>query len=153
MLKQPFNVKTIILGANGQLGSDLVKAFRTRGDDVAALTHQDVEISDAAGLERKWESLKPAVVVNTTAFHNVELCESEPETALVVNALAPRHLAEASIKHGFKLIHISTDYVFDGAKGRPYTESDAARPLNCYGNSMERRRAGPKRASILSGRC
>jgi dTDP-4-dehydrorhamnose reductase len=128
-------VKTIILGANGQLGSDLVKAFRARGHDVAGLTHQDVEVSDAAGLERQWESLKPAVVVNAAAFHNVELCETEPETALAVNALAARHLAAASVKHGFRLIHVSTDYVFDGAKGRPYTEVDAPRPLNCYGNS------------------
>ena len=128
-------MKTIILGANGQLGSDLVKAFRARGHDVAGLTHQDVEVSDAAGLERQWESLKPAVVVNAAAFHNVELCETEPETALAVNALAARHLAAASVKHGFRLIHVSTDYVFDGAKGRPYTEVDAPRPLNCYGNS------------------
>jgi dTDP-4-dehydrorhamnose reductase len=128
-------MRTIILGANGQLGSDLVKAFRAHSCDVAGLTHQDAEVSDVAGLERYWENLKPDVVVNTAAFHNVELCESDPETALVVNALAPRRLAAASVKHGFRLIHVSTDYVFDGAKGRPYTEADAPRPLNCYGKS------------------
>jgi dTDP-4-dehydrorhamnose reductase len=128
-------MKTIILGADGQLGSDLVQAFRARGHEVTALTHQDVEVSDAAALERQWERLKPAVVVNAAAFHNVELCESQPQTAFAVNALAARLMAAASVKHGFRLVHVSTDYVFDGAKGRPYTEEDSPRPLNCYGNS------------------
>jgi len=128
-------MRTIILGANGQFGCDLTKAFRARGSEVTALTHQDVEISDVAAPEALWESLKPDVVVNTTAFHNVEACESEPRTAFAVNALGARHLAVASVQHRFKLIHISTDYVFDGAKGRPYTEEDLPRPLNTYGNS------------------
>jgi dTDP-4-dehydrorhamnose reductase len=128
-------MKTIVLGANGQFGCDLVKAFRARGAEVTGLTHQDVEVSDAAALDRKWESVKPDVVVNAAAFHNVEACENEPQTAFAVNALGAGHLAVASVKHGFKLIHVSTDYVFDGGKGRPYVEEDCPRPLNTYGNS------------------
>ena len=128
-------MKTIILGANGQLGCDLLKAFQSSGSDVVGLTHQDVEVSDATALESKWESLKPDVVVNTAAFHNVEACETEPQTAFAVNALGARLLANASVQHRFKLIHVSTDYVFDGAKGRPYVEEDCPQPLNTYGNS------------------
>jgi dTDP-4-dehydrorhamnose reductase len=65
----------------------------------------------------------------------VELCESQPQSAFAVNALGARNMASASVNHSFRLIHISTDYVFDGGKKRPYTEEDCPRPLNCYGNS------------------
>ena len=123
-------MKTIILGANGQLGCDLVKAFRARGDEVVALTHQDLEVSNGPAFDNRCETLKPDLVVNTTAFHNVETCEIEPQTAFAVNAFAARHLAVASVTHRFRLIHLSTDYVFDGAKGRPYVEEDSPRPLN-----------------------
>jgi dTDP-4-dehydrorhamnose reductase len=128
-------MKVIILGANGQLGSDLVAVFQRRGAQVAGLTHQDLEISDAAAVDSKLAAAAPQIVVNTAAFHNVELCESQPQSAFAVNALGARNLASASLRHGFRLIHISTDYVFDGGKKQPYTEGDCPRPLNCYGNS------------------
>jgi dTDP-4-dehydrorhamnose reductase len=128
-------VKTIILGANGQLGCDLVKAFRARGAEVISLTHQDVDVADGPALDRQCETHQPQVVVNTAAFHNVETCESEPDRAFAVNALGPRHLAAASVKHHFKLIHVGTDYVFDGGQDHPYTEQDLPRPLNTYGNT------------------
>jgi dTDP-4-dehydrorhamnose reductase len=128
-------MKVLIIGANGQLGSDLVGVFQRRGAEVAGLTHQDIEIADAAAVEAKLAAAAPQVVVNAAAFHNVELCESEPQSAFAVNALGARNLAGASVKHSFRLIHISTDYVFDGRKRQPYTEEDCPRPLNCYGNS------------------
>jgi dTDP-4-dehydrorhamnose reductase len=124
-----------IIGANGQLGSDLVKAFRAAGSNVDGLNHQDIEISEVAAVESKLAETQPDVVVNAAAFHNVETCENEPQTAFAVNAIGARNLASASARQSFKLIHVSTDYVFDGQKGQPYVEEDCARPLNCYGNS------------------
>jgi dTDP-4-dehydrorhamnose reductase len=129
------NRKVIILGANGQIGSDLVAVFRRRGWEVAGLTHQDIEIADAAAVEAKLATAAPQIVVNAAAFHNVEACETDPQSAFAVNALGARNLASASLRHGFRLIHISTDYVFDGRKRHPYTEEDCPRPLNCYANS------------------
>jgi dTDP-4-dehydrorhamnose reductase len=128
-------MKVTIIGANGQLGSDLVRAFRTDGAQVEGLNHQNIEISDSSAVEAKLAETNPDVVVNAAAFHNVELCENEPQTAFAVNAIGARNLAVAAAKQQFKLIHISTDYVFDGQKGRPYVEEDCPRPLNCYGNS------------------
>jgi dTDP-4-dehydrorhamnose reductase len=128
-------MKVTIIGANGQLGSDLARAFSAAGAQVDGLNHQDLEIADLAAVESKLAETKLDVVVNAAAFHNVEACENEPQTAFAVNAIGSRNLALVSVKQKFKLIHISTDYVFDGQKGQPYVEEDCARPLNCYGNS------------------
>jgi dTDP-4-dehydrorhamnose reductase len=128
-------MKVTIIGANGQLGSDLARAFRTAGAQVDGLNHQDIEIAEAAAVEARLAETRPDVVVNAAAFHNVETCENEPQRAFAVNAIGARHLALAAARRQCKLIHISTDYVFDGQKGRPYVEEDCPRPLNCYGNS------------------
>jgi dTDP-4-dehydrorhamnose reductase len=128
-------MKVTIIGANGQLGSDLARAFSAASTQVSGLSHQDLEIADVAAVESKLAETKPDVVVNAAAFHNVEACENEPQTAFAVNAIGSRNLALISVKQKFKLVHISTDYVFDGQKGQPYVEEDCARPLNCYGNS------------------
>src|SRR5690242_15134610 len=128
-------MKVTIIGANGQLGNDLVRAFSTHGDKVVALGQKDIEVSDAALVEAALGKTEQQVVVNTAAFHNVEECENDPQKAFAVNAFGARNLALAAARHGFKLIHVSTDYVSDGQKGKPYTEEDSPRPLNCYGNS------------------
>jgi dTDP-4-dehydrorhamnose reductase len=128
-------MKTVVLGANGQLGSDCVLALRQAGHEVTALTHEDVEVADVAALGQTLTRLAPTAVINTTAFHNVEKCEQEPDRSFAVNAFGPRTLARLSNELGYRLIHISTDYVFDGAKGSPYVETDIPRPLSVYGNS------------------
>jgi len=128
-------MKTVVIGANGQLGSDCVLAFERAGHEVVGLTHQDIEITDAGSAEQILARHAPAVVINTAAFHNVEKCEVEPQRAFAVNALGPRNLARLANELGYLLIHISTDYVFDGAKNAPYLETDAPRPLNIYGNT------------------
>ncbi len=128
-------MKVTIIGANGQLGNDLVRAFSNHGDKVLGLMQEDIEVSDAASVEAALGGSEQNVVINTAAFHNVEECESDPQKAFTVNAFGARNLALAAAKHGFRLIHVSTDYVFDGQKGQPYTEEDCPRPLNCYGNS------------------
>jgi dTDP-4-dehydrorhamnose reductase len=126
-------MKIAVIGANGQLGSDLVAAFSENGDVVCALIHSDIEISDLHSVSHALEDIRPHVVVNTAAVHQVENCEREPEKAFAVNALGPRNLAIVSRNLGAVLMHVSTDYVFDGSKGSPYTEEDTPRPLNAYG--------------------
>lgn len=122
-----------VIGANGQLGRDLMTAFSENGDTVRGLTHLDIEIADLNSTSRVLEEIHPQLVINTAAMHHVENCENEPEKAFAVNGLGARNLAIASKALDAALMHVSTDYVFDGAKGRPYVEDDAPRPLNVYG--------------------
>jgi len=122
-----------VIGANGQLGSDLVAAFCVNGDTACGLTHSDIEISDLPSASRALEAIQPQVIVNTAAMHHVEKCESEPEKAFAINALGPRNLAIVARNLGAVLMHVSTDYVFDGSKRSPYEEEDNPLPLSAYG--------------------
>lgn len=128
-------MRVAVIGGNGQLGSDVVRVFSERGDDVRALTHTDIELENPESIANCLKFLEPAVVVNTAAMHHVEQCEQQPEKAFAVNAFGVRNLALTTKKMGTTLIHVSTDYVFDGEKGQPYVEDDAPLPLNVYGNS------------------
>jgi len=128
-------MKVVVLGSNGQLGSDVVRAFAENGDEVSPLTHADIEIANRESVASRLSELQPALVVNTAAMHHVENCELKPESAFEVNALGVRNLALTSRDIGAVLIHVSTDYVFDGGKTSPYEESDPPRPLSVYGNS------------------
>jgi len=126
-------MKIAVTGANGQLGTDVVGAFRDNGDEVVALTHEDIEVSNPESVTNGLRELRPDMVVNTAAMHHVENCEREPERAYAANALGPRNLAIAAREIDAVLFHVSTDYVFDGAKKSPYVEEEAPRPLNVYG--------------------
>jgi dTDP-4-dehydrorhamnose reductase len=126
-------MKVAVIGANGQLGNDLVTVFSGKGDEVSAVTHADMEISDLSSVSRVLGEIRPQVIVNTAAMHHVENCEREPEKAFAVNALGPRNLALVARDLDAVLLHVSTDYVFDGSKGSPYFEEDEPRPLNAYG--------------------
>ena len=128
-------MKVVVVGANGQLGTDVARAFAGNGDHVLPLTHADIEITDGEAVANKLRELQPGVVVNTAAMHNVENCELQPERAFAVNALGARNLALTARDIGALLVHISTDYVFDGCKVSPYEEQDPPRPLSIYGNS------------------
>lgn len=128
-------MKVVVIGGNGQLGVDVVRAFSGNGDEVSALTHADLEISDRNAVESTLRGLAPEVIVNTAAMHHVENCESQAEKAFAINGLGARNLALTAREIGSVLMHVSTDYVFDGAKGSPYEEDDPPRPLNVYGNS------------------
>lgn len=128
-------MKVAVIGASGQLGSDIVAAFSRNGDVVCGLTHVDIEVTDHSSVLRVLENIRADVVVNTSAMHHVENCEREPEKAFAVNAIGPRTLARAVRDLGGVLMHISTDYVFDGGKRTPYLEDDLPRPLNVYGIS------------------
>jgi dTDP-4-dehydrorhamnose reductase len=128
-------MKVAVIGANGQLGADVVRAYHANGDEVQPLTHADMELSNINAVSACLQETQPHVIVNTAAMHHVENCERDPERAFAVNGIGARNLAFVSREIGAVLIHVSTDYVFDGNKNAPYEESDAPRPLNVYGNT------------------
>jgi dTDP-4-dehydrorhamnose reductase len=127
--------RVLVLGATGQLGADVVDAFRFAGWDVVGLGHADVDVAHAPAVLAAVSAARPALVVNTAAFHHLDRCEEDHASAYAANAIGARNVAEAAADAGAALIHISTDYVFDGAKGSPYEESDLPGPLNVYGAS------------------
>lgn len=128
-------MKIAVTGANGQLGSDIVSYLQDAGHEVIALTKEQLDISDVQAIERVMEEVKPEALVNTAAYHHVEHCENNPDMAKQINIDAPAKMSALAKKSGFRFIHISTDYVFDGIKNAPYIESDEAKPLNVYGKT------------------
>ncbi|MGE0572929.1 MAG: dTDP-4-dehydrorhamnose reductase [Dehalococcoidia bacterium] len=128
-------MRILVLGANGQLGSDLVRRWLDHRKDVVPATRQDALVEDQGALCDLVARVRPAVVVNTTAWTNLPGCEEDPAKALAVNALGALHASRAAEAVGARLVHISTDYVFDGTKGSPYIETDARNALNVYGAS------------------
>ncbi|WP_395667206.1 dTDP-4-dehydrorhamnose reductase [Methylocella sp.] len=124
---------TLVLGAGGQLGLDLQRALRASGAPFTALTRAELDVADADEIARALDAAKPAVVVNASAYTKVDLAEKEVEAARRVNALGPKRLAEACAARGIALIHVSTDYVFDGSKSSAYVEDDPVAPVNVYG--------------------
>lgn len=128
-------MKIAVIGADGQLGTDICKAVEAAGHELTRLTIAQVDISDKESVEKVLQECKPGLVINTAAFHHVEKCEDEPLTAFRVNALGARNLAVVCNVVDSALLHISTDYVFDGKKRRPYMETDCPMPLNVYANT------------------
>lgn len=126
-------MKVALIGATGQLGSDLAVAFRQ--EDLVLLTHADVEVRDHVSVRAVLSEMRPDVVINTSAFHNVDLCEERIDDSFAVNAFAVKNLAEVCRDLDCTLVHFSSDYVFSGDKGSPYTEDDLPRPINVYGVS------------------
>ncbi len=123
------------MGGNGQLGRDVSSAFAAAGHAITSLTHEDVEISSLDSVRTSLGASRPELVVNTAAFHNVDKCEAEPGLAFAINGIGARNLAQVTEETGATLMHVSTDYVFDGKKGAPYVEGDVPAPLNVYGNT------------------
>lgn len=129
----PKGMKVLITGAGGLLGRECA-AVLARRHEVIAFNSRELDITDPVQVEEAVAGLAPEVVLNCAAFTQVDRCETERERAFRVNALGPGHLAKALARHGGRLVHISTDYVFDGAKGPPeaYVEEDAPSPLSWY---------------------
>ncbi|MCX5994135.1 MAG: dTDP-4-dehydrorhamnose reductase [Chloroflexi bacterium] len=125
--------RVAVIGANGQLGSDLVQVFADW--DLVPLMHADIEICDFVHTRDVLGRIKPDVVINTAAFVRVDDCEDEVSKAFWVNAFAVRNLAHVCADLGSTLVHISTDYVFDGKKREPYSEDDLPNPINVFGAS------------------
>jgi len=124
----------LLFGANGQLGSKLKSLLATRGT-VRAIGHAELDLRDLPRLRAFILETKPALIVNAAAYTAVDAAESDVENAQLVNAEAPRVMAEAAREHNALFVHYSTDYVFDGAARAPYTEESPVSPLGVYGVS------------------
>jgi dTDP-4-dehydrorhamnose reductase len=126
-----------ILGATGQLGSDIARAAAAAGIEHVALGHHDVEVTDPKSLDAALARIRPGVVINSAAFHQVDRCEEDPAEAYRVNSVGSVMAARAAQRAKARYVYISTDYVFDGgrAPGSMYDEDDALNPLNVYGAS------------------
>ena len=125
-------MKVAIFGRSGQLGRELVSVFSARGHEVTSFKRSEVDVTDFGRVEHAVATTGPDVVLNATAYNMVDVAEQEPETAFAGNALAVRNLAIASRQSDARLVHFSTDYVFDGTLGRPYVEEDPTHPLGAY---------------------
>jgi dTDP-4-dehydrorhamnose reductase len=130
-------VKVLITGAAGQLGSDLTRCFETGGDDVTALGRAALDITDAASVRQAVQQHAPDVVLHSAAFTAVDKCETQTDTAWGVNAVGSWNVARACREVDAQMVYLSTDYVFDGTLGRPYTEFDRVNPTSMYGRSKE----------------
>jgi dTDP-4-dehydrorhamnose reductase len=127
-------MKVALLGAAGQVGSAVIRG-RPPDHELVAYTRAEVDVCDEGGVSAKLEALRPEVVINAAAYTAVDRAESEELRAHRVNADAPLHLARTCSRIGARLIHVSTDYVFDGESPRAYVPTDATRPLNAYGRT------------------
>jgi len=125
----------VVIGATGQLGSDLVRTFDDRFGELVPLSTRDVDILDAAATRSTLEALRPTWVLNTAAYNLVDRAEEDGRSAFALNAEAVGSLAAVCQSIGARLVHFSTDYVFDGAKRTPYHETDSPRPISVYGES------------------
>jgi dTDP-4-dehydrorhamnose reductase len=126
-------MKVLVLGATGQLGSDIVRLWADPKVDVVPATRSDADVTDSGAVSTLVQRVMPDVVVNTTAFHNLPQAEADPETAFRVNVVGGWNVARAATAAGARVVQISTDYVFDGTKRTPYLEEDSRRALNVYG--------------------
>lgn len=131
-----------LIGSTGQLGTDLVVALQQAGDfEVIPLTHADIECTDPSSVQRALLAVRPEIVVNCAAFVRVDECEHAPAQAFLVNAVGALYVARICAEMNSRCVYVSTDYVFQGTKGAPYTEEDSPNPINVYG------------ASKLAGEC
>jgi dTDP-4-dehydrorhamnose reductase len=126
--------KVVIVGAGGRLGSALLRAYRDTFD-VAGFDHAQLDLGNLANVRATLEPLEFNVLINSAAQTNVDRCETHRDEAYLLNAKAPQVIAEICKERGAKMIHVSTDYVFDGEKSEAYTEEDPAEPISVYGES------------------
>ena len=127
-------MKILVLGAGGRLGAALIREFRAKYE-VVGFNHAQLDLSNLESVREELGATTFDVLVNAAAFTNVDACETERDRAFRINAEAPGVLAEICNEKDAKLIHFSTDYVFDGQKRAPYTEDDQANPISAYGES------------------
>jgi dTDP-4-dehydrorhamnose reductase len=128
-------VRILVTGAAGQVGARVVDALDHPHHEVLGAARDVLDLADRDQVEQVVAEFAPDAVVNAAAMTNVDACERDPERAFAINALGVRHLAVAAARRGAHLVHISTDYVFDGEATRPYDEWDAVHPLSEYGRS------------------
>jgi dTDP-4-dehydrorhamnose reductase len=140
--------RILILGARGQLGIELQKAFAGAGE-IVAFGRDRCDLADPGTIRQAISEVAPTLVLNAAAYTAVDCAESEPDLAMRVNGDAPGILAEETRKLGALLVHYSTDYVFDGSKTGPWVEDDTVNPLNAYGHT---KLAGEQKIAEAGGR-
>jgi dTDP-4-dehydrorhamnose reductase len=128
-------MRIVIVGAGGQLGSDLAEVLRQSREDVVPLTRQDLDITDSKALREKLTRYAPDLIMNCSVYHPVDECENHPANSFAVNAIAVRDLGLVANEIHAAMVHFSSDYVFDGQLGRPYTEADPTTPASVFGVS------------------
>jgi len=128
-------MKILVIGSNGQLGDELLIQGNNFGYEILPADLPDLDITNKTQIKDKLEKSRPLFVVNAAAYTNVDKAETDQNLAFAVNRDGPANLAEACAKFEIPLIHISTDFVFDGKKNYPYMESDPVSPLSIYGES------------------
>ncbi len=126
-------MKVLLIGGSGQLGAQILA--RWAADEIVAPSHAQLDLADAASVVEQLDRHDPELVVNCAAFHNVDTCETQPERAFEINALAVDRAAGFCAQRGTAFMTISTDYVFDGTATTPYMEKDCPRPISAYGAS------------------
>ncbi len=124
--------RAVVFGNLGQLGVELMQVLKRRGYEISGSDRAQLDITDRARVERHLAEVDPQVVFNAAAHNQVDVAEQDPQAAFLVNALAVRNIALGCRQVNAQLVHYSTDYVFDGAAGRPYTEEDRPHPLGAY---------------------
>lgn len=124
--------RVVIFGSGGQLGVELCRVFEVRGWSVKRFDRQMLDITNSQAVEAGLAKADPQLVINSAAYNQVDVAESEPLAAFQANALAVRNIAMACRQVDAQLVHFSTDYVFDGTKGSPYLETDHTHPLGAY---------------------
>jgi dTDP-4-dehydrorhamnose reductase len=140
-------MRVVVTGSNGLVGTRLVHRLEERGHEVTKFTRADVELSDAKSVQIAVDRAQPEVIFNPASMTEVDKCESDPDRAFRDNVQAAANLASASRKIGAHLVHVSTDYVFDGNHG-PYLESDVANPRGVYAKT---KRMGEEAVETLGG--
>jgi dTDP-4-dehydrorhamnose reductase len=128
-------MRLLVLGGSGQLGTQLRTSALPPGVKLVAPDRSAVDVGDAAAIARLVAAESWSAVINAASYTNVDRAEREEDLAFAINAEAAANVASATGKRGIPVIYVSTDYVFDGSKGAPYVETDAAAPLNAYGRS------------------
>jgi dTDP-4-dehydrorhamnose reductase len=128
-------MKVLVTGAAGMLGRDVMLAAGNAGHDVVGFGHAELDIADATSVEKKFELERPDVVINCAAWTDVDGAEEAEETAFAVNGTGAGNVAAAAAAVGASVVYVSSDYVFDGAKGAPYVETDQPAPLSAYGRT------------------
>ena len=130
-------MKIALIGSNGQLGTDMMKYFTDRGEKMTGLTQDDIDVCYMDKCEPVLLKIKPDLIINTAAFHQVDLCEYEGAAAFAVNAVGVKNLCNISLSLDVPLMHFSTDFVFgaDTKRMKPYTEDDCPEPVSLYGIS------------------
>ncbi len=128
-------MKILLIGAQGQLGTDVVKTRPSDDYQLGQIDHRDLDITSSSSLLNYFKMFRPDWVINTAAFNRTEECEEKRDFVFAVNAQGAQNVARAAQTLGARLLHVSTDFVFDGAKRSPYVESDETHPLNVYGES------------------